>query len=525
MAFQNKNTWFRAVQGGKTEEFHRDFEAAFAAVRSGAGRKLSNWIGGRETASAGGTLKKAAPWDTAVVVAAFPDSSPAEALSAVAAARAAFPAWKAAPWAERAAFLDRAADVFTRRYFEVCAAITLEVGKNRIEASLDVDEAVDFCRHYASQMREHQGFVTRMGTAFPGEINETRFVPYGIFAVISPFNFPVAITAGMCAGALVTGNCVVLKPTVDAPFTGDLVARCFFEAGLPPGVLNVVHGGGSRVGEALVQSPDVDGFVFTGSVGVGLHILQAAQKQTAKPVIAEMGGKNPVIVTEKADLDRAADGVFNAAFGYSGQKCSACSRLYVHEKVKDEFMNRFMMKVTSAIVGNPAERDTFMGPVINERALKTYLDAAALARKDGEILFGGEKLEGPGYERGNYVLPTVVDGLPPDHELFRRELFVPFVAVDTFTTFDEALKKANAVEFGLTAGCFTEDAEEQRRFFEGIEAGVTYVNRRRGGSTGAVVDAQTFVGWKNSGTTGRGAGGRNYLQQFMKEQSRTLVTE
>ncbi len=525
MAFSNLNTWWRLSQAGRQEEFHRAFEAAYAQYLKGLGKDHAQWIGGQAVPSKGAWATKTSPTDTKLVVGRFPEGTAEEARAAVAAAKAAAAGWRAVPWQERAALLDRTADVMVRRFYELCAVMTVENGKNRFEASIDVDEAIDFCRSYAHQMRERQGFVTTMGTAFPGENNETRFLPYGVFAVIAPFNFPIAITTGMVVGALVTGNTVVLKPTMDTPLCAEEVLRCLVEAGVPAGVLNVVYGGGSTVGQALVDSDDVDGYVFTGSVGVGLNILRTAQRKTAKPVIAEMGGKNPVIVTKHANLDRAAEGVYNAAFGFSGQKCSACSRLYLHKDIKEAFLNKFIMKVMNTVVGVPSERDTFMGPIINQRALKTYLEAVAIAERDGQVLCGGEQLKDPGLDRGYYVQPTVVDGLPSDHELFRRELFVPFLAIDTFSTLDEAINKANAVEFGLTAGIFTDDPAEQSQFFDGIEAGVTYCNRRRGGSTGAVVDAQTFVGWKNSGTTGRGAGGRNYLQQFMREQSRTIVRD
>jgi 1-pyrroline-5-carboxylate dehydrogenase len=525
MAFQNKNTVFRLRAEGREEEFHRGFEAACEEVGRRLGRSYPHWIGGRAMAPQRPLLAKTAPFDRECLIGRFPDGTQDEARTAVAAARASFPSWRATPWAERAAFLDRVADRMTERYEELCAVMTWENGKPRFEASIDVDEAIDFCRHYAEEMRRHEGFITRMGTAFPGEANETRMLPYGVFAVIAPFNFPIAITTGMVAGALVTGNTVVLKPTMDTPLCAEEIRRAMVDAGVPPGVLNVVYGGGATVGQALVDSDDVDGYVFTGSVGVGLSILRAAQRRTPRPVIAEMGGKNPIIVTDRADLDAAVEGVFNAAFGFSGQKCSACSRLYLHRRIRDEFLNRFIMKVSSAVVGDPRQRKTFMGPLINERAMKTYREASALAARDGKILFGGEVLSGPGYDRGNYVLPTVVDGLPLDHELFKRELFVPFVVIGDFVELGDALREANAVEFGLTAGIFSRDAREIAQFFDTMEAGVLYANRRRGGSTGAVVDAQTFVGWKNSGTTGRGAGGRNYLQQFLREQSRTVVTE
>lgn len=525
MSFENKNTWFRALQAGGLDPLHAAFEAAWREQQGSIGKDHGHYINGKAKAGGGVYSAKTSPSDARMLVGRFVQGTKDEALAAVAAAKAAAPAWRATPWQERADLLDRVADVMTRRFWELCCAMTLENGKNRFEASIDVDEGIDFCRSYAAQMREHNGFVTSMGSPFPGEANETRFLPYGVFAVIAPFNFPIAITAGMTVGALVTGNTVVLKPTQDTPLCGELVYECIAEAGVPAGVINLVHGSGSVVGQALVDSDDVDGFVFTGSVGVGLQILHTAQRRCAKPVIAEMGGKNPIVVSAKADLDKAVDGVFNAAFGFSGQKCSACSRLYLQQDIAEDFLARLVRRMQGVVVGQPALKDTFMGPVVNARALKTYLDAVALARRDGgRFIAGGEQILIGDLAHGYFVQPAVVTGLPASHELFRRELFVPFVAVDTFATLDEALRKANDVEFGLTAGVFTEDTAERDFFFSHIEAGVTYCNRRRGGSTGAVVDAQTFVGWKNSGTTGRGAGGRNYLQQFMREQSRTIVT-
>ncbi|MSR75730.1 MAG: aldehyde dehydrogenase family protein [Planctomycetes bacterium] len=525
MSFENKNTWFRAMQAGGLDALHAAYEAAWSELQGRLGATHGHQIGGKAVAGAGSFALKTSPSDTRLLVGRFVQGTQAEALAAVAAAKAAFPAWRATPWQERAAMLDRVADVMTRRFWELCVVMTVENGKNRFEASIDVDEGIDFCRSYAAQMRAHNGFVTTMGSPFPGEHNETRFLPWGVFAVIAPFNFPIAITAGMVVGALVTGNTVVLKPTQDTPLCGELVYECIAEAGVPAGVLNLVHGSGSVVGQALVDSDEVDGFVFTGSVGVGLQILHSAQKKCAKPVIAEMGGKNPIVVTSKADIAKAVDGVYNAAFGFSGQKCSACSRLYLHQDIAEDFLARLATKMKSVVVGHPAAKDTYMGPIINARALKTYLDAAAQAKRDGgRFVAGGAQITDGDCAHGYFVQPAVVAGLPASHELFHRELFVPFVAVDNFATLEEALRKANDVEFGLTAGIFTEDESERDFFFTRIEAGVTYCNRRRGGSTGAVVDAQTFVGWKNSGTTGRGAGGRNYLQQFMREQSRTIVS-
>lgn len=524
MAFSNINTLFHAIERGEQEAFHTAFEEAYAKVVAGLGQTHKNVVGGESLSSTNGTFASHSPWDRELVVGHFPDSSAEEAQAAVRAARAAFPGWQRTSHLERADFLDRVADAMTRRFHELCAAMTVEVGKTRAEASIDVDEGIDFCRSYANQVRESDGFVTKMGVPFPGEECSAHWRPYGVFGVIAPFNFPIAITMGMTVGAVVTGNTVVLKPAEQAPWCGQLVFECLTEAGLPTGVVNLVHGN-EKAGQGMVDDKGIDGFVFTGSKGVGLHILNSTSTDRPRPVIAEMGGKNAVIVMPSADLEKAAQGVFNAAFGFSGQKCSACSRLYLHESIKDTFMNAFMMHVMNVVVGHPSERDTWMGPVVEEATVERYLAAAELARKDGVVITGGDRMTDGDFAKGLYVAPTVVDGLPKDHELFHKELFAPFVALTTIDSLDEGLKLVNSVEYGLTAGIFSEDEDEIAKFFDEVEAGVTYANRRRGGSTGAVVDGQVFVGWKNSGTTGRGAGGRNYLTQFMREQSRTRVRE
>jgi 1-pyrroline-5-carboxylate dehydrogenase len=340
--------------------------------------------------------------------------------------------------------------------------------------------------------------------------------------VLAPFNFPHALSAGMSSGALVAGNTVVYKPASATPISGYELARCYIDAGVPTGVFNFVTGSGGVVGEALTQHEDVDGVIFTGSKEVGLDLFREFSTDFPKPCITEMGGKNPTIVTAKADIDKAVEGVVKSAFGFSGQKCSACSRAYVDASVYDEFMRKLTERTKALKVGDPRDRDAYVGPVIDDRAVKRFEEAVSSAGA-GTVRAGGERLQGEAFDDGTYVAPTVIDGLPVDHELFRRELFLPFLVVAPVSSLDEALTLANDTEYGLTAGIFSEDQDEIARFFDGIEAGVVYANRKGGATTGAWPGCQSFCGWKASGSTGKGGLGPYYVQQFMREQSRTVV--
>ena len=304
--------------------------------------------------------------------------------------------------------------------------------------------------------------------------------------------------------------------------TRDEMAKIYADAGIPAGAFNYVSGSGEAVGDPLTSHPDVDGVVFTGSREVGWDLYKEFSTDFPKPCITELGGKNPTIVTRNADLDKAVEGVARSAFGYSGQKCSACSRVYVEEPVYDEFMERLTKRTQELIVGDPTDRDTYVGPVIDERAVKRYEDAVQSA-EGGNVRTGGNRLQGDLFDRGTYVAPTVVDGLSPDHDLFKRELFLPFIVVAPVKDLDEALAEANDTDYGLTAGIFTEDRGEIDRFFDQIEAGVVYANRSGGATTGAWPGSQSFAGWKASGSTGKGGLGPYYIQQFMREQSQTIV--
>jgi 1-pyrroline-5-carboxylate dehydrogenase len=445
--------------------------------------------------------------------------------AAVKAAKQAQPAWEALGWEKRAAIIERAGQIMTERRPELAALMTLENGKNRVEAYYDVDEAIDFLKYYAWQMREHKGYVTKMGSPFPDETCVSTMRPWGVFAVVGPFNFPVAIPTGMTVGALITGNAVVLKPASDTPWCAYEVVRILHEAGVPKEALNLVTGGGRDVGQPLLDHEDVSGIVFTGSREVGMKNYTSFVGKHPRPYIAEMGGKNAIVVTRKADLDKAVTGVLKSAFGFGGQKCSAASRAFVHADHYDAFLQRLAAETRKLRVDLPWKKEADMGPLINAAAVETFQDAVKKAKDAGcQIVAGGNVLRTGDLAKGHFVEPTVVAGLPGTHDAFRTEYFVPFLAVGRFTDLDAVIKEVNSVDYGLTSGIFSEDPADVKKYFDQVQAGVVYANRARGGSTGAMVGGQSFGGWKFSATTSRGAGGPWYLTQFMREQSRTYAS-
>jgi acyl-CoA reductase-like NAD-dependent aldehyde dehydrogenase len=374
--------------------------------------------------------------------------------------------------------MRRVADIMEQRVYDIAAALVLEVGKNRMEALGEAQEAVDFFRCYADDFEKHNGYDLALpNDPLEGAVSRNRSVlrPYGVWAVISPFNFPLALAAGPTAAAMVTGNTVVLKCASDTPWSGRLLADCVRDAGIPAGVFNYVAGSGAAVGEALVRDSRTAGVTFTGSVAVGRAIMRELNSgPTPRPCIAEMGGKNPCIVTASADLDRAAGGIVRSAFGMGGQKCSALSRLYVHEAVADALLEK----------------------------IEAQLDSGALGR-------------------GYYVEPVLAEA-PTDHPLWKHEMFLPILMVQRFKDRDKAMQLANATEMGLTAGLYGND-DDVRWFQDSIEAGVTYANRPQGATTGAWPGYQAFGGWKASGSTGKAIGSYYYLPLYLREQSRTVV--
>lgn len=498
---------------------HEMFDQAVAAFRNDLGRSYPMYINGEER-FAEQTFAKTSPTDTSMVMGYFQKGTEQDANDAVAAARAAWPGWRDTPWQERVAILRRAADLISDRLFHMGAVMSLEVGKNRLEALGDVEETADLIRYNCDAMEANEGFAKRLKAESEKHHNRSVLKPYGVWVVISPFNFPGALAGGPSGAAMVAGNTVVFKPATDTPFTGWLLTEAFRDAGVPAGVFNFVTGGGRSVGQTLVDHPDVAGITFTGSYDVGMGIIRTfATGQYPRPCVAEMGGKNPVIVSNKADLDKAALGCMRSAFGLQGQKCSALSRLYVHKDVKDEFMQKFVDLTSKIKVGDPTSQDNWMGPVVNKSAYEDYQRFVAALREHGDIVYGGKTLGGTGY----YVAPTIADNLPEDHPLWKQEMFLPIVMVEPFEDFDAVMKKANDVEYGLTAGFYSEDDDEIEWFLDNMEAGVLYVNRASGATTGAWPGYQSFGGWKGSGSTGKAAGSFYYVQQYMHEQSQTIV--
>jgi 1-pyrroline-5-carboxylate dehydrogenase len=519
-----KKITYATMSGDQMEDLHRELDAAIERVKRSFGSSYPLVIAGREVRAAG-EFDDRSPIDTRILLGTFQNASREQTRDAIAAAKAAYPAWSARPWTERVAFLRKAAEGIRSRRWELSALMGYEAGKNRLECVGDVEESADLIDYYCGQVEEHHGFETALGTLGPNEENSSVLRPYGVWAVISPFNFPLALAAGPAGGALVAGNTVVFKPASATPLLGYKLLEVMVEAGIPAGVFNFITGGGGTAGQELVDNSDVDGIVFTGSKDVGMHLIKDnATRKVPRPLIIEMGGKNPAIVTAKADLDKATDGVMRSAFGAQGQKCSACSRVYLSKSIRDEFVRLLVEKTKKITIGNPLNRDVYLGPVINEDAVTTYEKAIAMAARDGgRILTGGRRLTGGDFAHGHFVEPTLIDGLPTSHPLFSEELFVPITVVGDVSTLDDAIDLANSTEYGLTAGIFSEDEKEIQRFFDRIEAGVTYVNRRAGATTGAWPGINSFGGWKASGSTGRGTGGPYYVQQFMREQSRVRI--
>jgi 1-pyrroline-5-carboxylate dehydrogenase len=504
------------------EEVHEAFEEAVDQAKETLGGTHPIWIGGSEATSVE-TFANRSPVDRKLLIGRFQQASREQTAAAIEAARQAFDGWRKTPWRSRVAILRRAADELSERRYELAALMSLEVGKTRFEALADAEEAADLIRYYSQQMEDAEGFDRPMGRLAPNEQTRDLLRPYGVWVVISPFNFPVALAAGMCGGALVAGNTVVYKPASEAPASGLKLYEILAGAGLPPGVVNFITGPGPSLGEEITTHPAVEGLVFTGSKEVGQALFRQFTRAQLRPCYLELGGKNPAVVTARADLEKAVDGVCRAAFGFGGQKCSACSRVYVERAVADRFKTLLAEKAASLTMGDPTRRESFLGPVINEEAVRKYDQCVAEARRDGTVLCGGEKLTGAEYESGLYVTPTVVADLPHDHRLFSEELFLPFLCVGEAASLEEAIELANRTEYGLTAGIFSEDEGEVEQFFDGIQAGVTYANRGSGATTGAWPGVNPFCGWKASGSTGKGVCGPYYVQQFLREQSRTVM--
>ena len=505
------------------EELHAMYEAGVETSRAGLGRHHRMFIDGQWVEGGAGTFEVRSPIDRDIVLGTFAQGDADDVARAVEAARRAQPAWRRTPWQERLTILKRAAELISERLMVYSADMAFEVGKTRLEALGEVEEAADLIRYYAKTMEDNAGYDHPMDNLGDATVH-TRSVlrPHGVFAVISPFNFPMALAAGPVSAAVMAGNTVVYKPASAAPLSGVNLVQALQDAGVPDGVVNFVMGPGDSVGEALQTSKGIDGIVFTGSYDVGYRLYKSFSTLYPRPCIVEMGGKNPAIVTRSADLEEAAEGIMRSAFGFGGQKCSANSRVYVESQVHDELIQLLVEKTEKIAIGNPMLRENWLGPVIDAKAVGRHQQAVAESRRDGRVLTGGEHLTDGDLARGFYVEPTVV-GLPAGHRLFQDELFAPFTAVSKVGSLSEALALANDSTYGLTAGVYSEDPAEVERFLDEAEAGVLYVNRRAGATTGAWPGVQAFGGWKGSGSTGKAGLSMYYVAQMMREQSHTVV--
>ena len=515
---------YATMSADQMSDLHRELDVAIEEVKKGFGESHPMFIDGRVVEGASSSFEDRSPIDTRILIGRFTSATREQTQDAIAAARAAFPAWSRLPWEERVFVVRKIGHRIRTHRAELSALVGFETGKSRLECVGEVEEAADFFDYYCDRMEQTDAFQNLMG--MPGSTEESRSIlrPYGVFGIIAPFNFPIALAAGPTAAALLAGNTIVCKAAEDTALAGTRWYEVLADM-VPPGVFNLVNGPGVPVGQEIADNPGVDGVVFTGSMAVGMKLLRDnGTRPIPRPLIIEMGGKNPALIMRSADLDKASEGVMRSAFGATGQKCSACSRVYVSRAVRDRFVELLVERTRKIKVGNPLERDVWMGPVINERALKNYENAIERAKRDGgRILIGGRRITEEPFNHGYFVEPTIIDGLPAGHPLFAEELFVPITVIADVQTVDQAIDLANRTEYGLTAGIFSEDEGEIDEFFERIQAGVTYANRRAGATTGAWPGQNSFGGWKASGSTGKGTGGPHYLQQFFREQSRTRV--
>jgi 1-pyrroline-5-carboxylate dehydrogenase len=490
-------------------------EDALRRVRAQFGREYDLWIGGKPFRT-GEKLVSRNPSAPSEIVGIHQMASAADAAAAVESAAAFFPEWRNTPAEIRSAMLLVAADLIRRRKLEFNAWLVYEAGKTWPEAEADVSEAIDFCEYYAREMLRLSGPHAMLH--LPGEKDELAHIPLGAGVIIAPWNFPLAILAGMTAAALVAGNTAIVKPSSDTPTIAAKFAEVLHEAGFPTSSFALVTGSGSKVGDTLVQHPKTRFICFTGSRDVGLRINElAARPQPGqiwiKRVIAEMGGKDAIIVDSEADLDQAVAGVVASAFGYQGQKCSACSRAIVDQSLYDEFLERLRTKVETLSVGPADDPDNYMGPVINDKALRTINEYVDVGRKEGRLISGCGKVAWEGY----FMRPVVIADVSPRARTFQEEIFGPVLAVTPARDFEHALELANDSEYGLTGAVYTKNprkiAEARDRFF----VGNLYINRK---CTGAMVGAHPFGGFNMSGTDSK-AGGPDYLLQFL--QAKTLA--
>jgi len=497
-----------------TAENKRAMEAALVEVKNHLGHEYDLIIGGRRLKTTG-KIVSTNPAQPAQVIGIHQRAGAEHVEEAMQAAQTAFASWSRTSVTERAGLLFRAAELIRERKFEFCAWLTYEVGKNWAEADADVAETIDFLEFYGRGALRLNGATTPI--QFPGERNQLRYVPLGVGAVIPPWNFPFAIMAGMTAAAIVCGNTVILKPSVDAPTIAAKFMALLEEIGLPDGVVNFCPGEGPEFGSEVVAHPRTRFIAFTGSKAVGLEIHERAAKTQPgqifiKRTILEMGGKDSIIVDGDCDLDAAVEGVALSAFGFNGQKCSACSRAIVDSEIYDIFCDRLRERVARIKTGDPVE-NFYSGPVISEKAYRKVLEYLKIGKTEGRMLNGGDAIENP--QGGYYIAPTVIADVSPTARISLEEIFGPVLAVIKSQSFDDALAIANNTEYGLTGAIYSSSREKLERAREEFHVGNLYFNRK---CTGAMVGAHPFGGFNMSGTDSK-AGGPDYLLLFTQAKS------
>lgn len=487
--------------------------AALAKVHSEFGKEYDLLIAG-EARKSKSKFESVNPSRPAEIVGIHQKASEQDARDAIEKAYAYFPVWADLTMEERANRLIRAAEIFRNRKYEFDAWLVYEAGKSWAEAEADVSEAIDFCEYYARQALKLAKPEPVVQLA--GERDAMVYLPLGVGVIVPPWNFPLAIMVGMTTAALVVGNTVVLKPSSDTPTIAAKFAEVLLQAGFPPQSFSLLTGSGAAIGDVLVSHPKTRFVSFTGSRDVGLRINELAAKTPKgqlwiKRVIAEMGGKDAIIVDRESDLDQAVLGVLYSAFGYQGQKCSACSRAIVDQAVYDEFLEKLKSKVETLSVGPSDDQANYMGPVINSRAKENILQYIEIGKREGRLIAGGDAAEGSGY----FVKPTVIADVDSKARLFQEEIFGPVLAVTKARDFDHALQLANDSEYGLTGAVFTNNPAKAEKAKRQFFVGNLYINRK---CTGAMVGAHPFGGFNMSGTDSK-AGGPDYLLQFVQAKS------
>lgn len=495
-------------------DVRRSMQEALTAVKARLGHEYDLVIGGHRIKTKA-KIVSINPARPAEVVGVHQRADETHVEAAMKAAQTAFATWSRTSAQERAGLLFRAATLVRERKFELCAWLTYEVGKNFAEADADVGETIDFLEFYAREALRLDNATTPI--QLPGERNQLRYIPLGVGAVIPPWNFPLAIMAGMTAAAIVCGNTVILKPSGDAPTIAAVFFALLEDAGLPDGVVNFCPGAGAKFGSAIVAHPQTRFIAFTGSKAVGLEIHESAAKtqpgqKFIKRTVLEMGGKDSIIVEADCDLDAAVDGVVASAFGFNGQKCSACSRAIVSAAIYNTFCDRLRERVTAIKQGDPAE-NFYAGPVVNQAAYKQILDYIEIGKAEGRVLSGGHAVETE--DGGFYIAPTVIADVAPTARISLEEIFGPVLTVIKSANFDDALAIANNTEYGLTGAIYSSSREKLNRAREEFHVGNLYLNRK---CTGAMVGAHPFGGFNMSGTDSK-AGGPDYLLLFTQAKS------